>query len=97
MTDVTPMTRREAEQQIAGLRADLAEERRKFACAEQQIVGLEREVERLTHENARINEHRARLIAEKDIAWGVVLAPDGPKAAPSEPMNHLTTTEEGGE
>lgn len=97
MSGPVPMSRREAEQQIAGLRADLAEERRKFTCAEQQIVGLEREVERLTHENKRINDHRARLIAEKDIAWGVVLAPDVPKVVPGEPMNHLTTNQEGGE
>ena len=91
------MTRHEAHQLIAGLRADLAEEQRKFNCAEQQIVGLEREVERLTHENIRINDHRKRLLAEKDIAWGVVLAPDVPQAPASEPMNHLTTNQEGGE
>lgn len=97
MTAPDAMTRQEALKIIAGLQADLAAERRKFSCAEQQIVGLEREVERLTHENLRINDHRKRLLAEKDIAWGVVLAPDVPKAPPSAPMNHLTTTQEGGE
>ena len=83
--------------ELQGAKADLAEALRRESVREKQIVYLEQEVERLTHENARINDHRARLLAEKDIAWGVVLAPDVPKAVPSEPMNHLTTNQEGGE
>lgn len=127
----------EVERLLRGAKADLAEALRRETVREKQIVHLEREVERLTHENARINEHRARLLAEKDIAWGVVLAPDvtasedtdllnsrtisiggvhhvdadlragirraiehlarAQGAPQQEPMNHLTTNQEGGE